>query len=771
MKPHIWKSSYYKRIFQIISISTFGILFVTLISLYISFYYTTTRYLDSINQHFMSNVASNILFQSNRSQENALNAALSYSGTSLLSAQEPSEDVRVRSLKNLDYNISQDTLIHSVYLLNATTNRVSMLGSDLSYNDADLFSDTDTLRHMLAAKRTENPPFAHTISNSSYHSSSHSYVYTYIYRLSNKNVIAINLYMDDLFGILKTNPSAYNATQSNFLVFSPQNEPLYASVSSKPLVGLGADAVGELLNKNAGNTSFSATLNHSRFLINTYQDPSSALTFVSIIEQADIYKSFYYQQILFVFIVIIVGLLTLFINIKVSKTFYSPIGKMQSLLAPQGKTLPLQTDEIAFITQSIIDTAQSLETLHEYKSNTLTISQTSLIKQQLLYGTYPDDEFLQKCQQQELTYQIGSQSILIYARWYSTGHSDAIQSSDQALLSYAISNVFHELVESTSRIQDISFENEGMAFWCHFKQMPPEEEMRKIMQGLQSTFKQYFELHLSFFVSGVIQKPSQLHPTMQQLEELSHYQYFYTEGCILYPHDLDINSLKSELCPLPSLTALEKDIRTSKWEQCRQLLIPFFTELPKYSYEAATASLNMLTSKLITLFKKIAANHPGHSAISYHTFFRDVMAAPALTLAQDKIEQQLKAITESFASPHNQTINLLADDVQRYLEENYQDFNLSSKSIALHHHISVPYLNRIFKQKTGETIAFYIKSLRLNHARQMLTSTNLSVESIAKKVGFENTKYFYTVFKNEYGLSPSNYRITHSINTTQTPQN
>lgn len=118
---------------------------------------------------------------------------------------------------------------------------------------------------------------------------------------------------------------------------------------------------------------------------------------------------------------------------------------------------------------------------------------------------------------------------------------------------------------------------------------------------------------------------------------------------------------------------------------------------------------------------------------------------------------------EYMSSSESETANLLADEVVRYLKQNYADYNLSSKSIAQEHHISVPYLNRLFKQKTGKTIALYLKQLRLESARRMLTDTNLSVEAIARRVGFENTKYFYTLFKNEFGVSPSNYRISRSI--------
>ena len=43
-----------------------------------------------------------------------------------------------------------------------------------------------------------------------------------------------------------------------------------------------------------------------------------------------------------------------------------------------------------------------------------------------------------------------------------------------------------------------------------------------------------------------------------------------------------------------------------------------------------------------------------------------------------------------------------------------------------------------------------------------MISTNIPVEKIALNVGFENTKYFYALFKYEYGIAPSNFRMMSS---------
>ena len=161
--------------------------------------------------------------------------------------------------------------------------------------------------------------------------------------------------------------------------------------------------------------------------------------------------------------------------------------------------------------------------------------------------------------------------------------------------------------------------------------------------------------------------------------------------------------------------------------------------------------------------KKMQENQPTFPSIDYHDFFSTVTTARSLYSVREAVQAPLEQIMEYMSSSDSETANLLADEVVRYLNQNYADYNLSSKSIAQEHHISVPYLNRLFKQKTGKTIALYLKQIRLESARRMLTDTNLSVETIARRVGFENTKYFYTLFKNEFGVSPSNYRISRSI--------
>ena len=260
----------------------------------------------------------------------------------------------------------------------------------------------------------------------------------------------------------------------------------------------------------------------------------------------------------------------------------------------------------------------------------------------------------------------------------------------------------------------------------------------------------------------MLTQPHEMRSAFQELQELSRYEFFYDNGCILYLETAKTDELNTEICPVPDMAALENAIRASDTAACQELLDPFFAELKQYTRSAADASIIVFASKIITVLKRIEATSASFPAFSYHDFYSTICELQTLSRVCRFVSGQLFAVMEAIQAGSGNTSGLLAEEVWQYIQKNYQDFNLSSKFVAQMFHVSTPYLNRVFKQNTGKSPASYIKKLRLEHARSFLTDTALSVETIARKVGLENTKYFYSMFKSEYGVSPNTYRTNHT---------
>lgn len=67
-------------------------------------------------------------------------------------------------------------------------------------------------------------------------------------------------------------------------------------------------------------------------------------------------------------------------------------------------------------------------------------------------------------------------------------------------------------------------------------------------------------------------------------------------------------------------------------------------------------------------------------------------------------------------------------------------------------------LNRRFRQATSSAPMEYIRTIRLDQARDLLKNTNLGIAEIALQVGYADADYFSRLFKRQYQLTPSEFR-------------
>ena len=64
----------------------------------------------------------------------------------------------------------------------------------------------------------------------------------------------------------------------------------------------------------------------------------------------------------------------------------------------------------------------------------------------------------------------------------------------------------------------------------------------------------------------------------------------------------------------------------------------------------------------------------------------------------------------------------------------------------------------VFKKVYGMSVYSYQKTLRLQKAHKLLRVTDKSVAEIAMEIGYINPGKFAAAFKEQYGLSPSEFK-------------
>ena len=84
--------------------------------------------------------------------------------------------------------------------------------------------------------------------------------------------------------------------------------------------------------------------------------------------------------------------------------------------------------------------------------------------------------------------------------------------------------------------------------------------------------------------------------------------------------------------------------------------------------------------------------------------------------------------------------------------------DLTIQQIAKEMNVSYSNFRKLFKEFTGVSPALYQQDLRLQRAKELLTTTDLSIKQIAYQLRFESPDYFSSKFKIKTGMKPSDFR-------------
>jgi YesN/AraC family two-component response regulator len=121
-----------------------------------------------------------------------------------------------------------------------------------------------------------------------------------------------------------------------------------------------------------------------------------------------------------------------------------------------------------------------------------------------------------------------------------------------------------------------------------------------------------------------------------------------------------------------------------------------------------------------------------------------------------------KLICQEMVSLKQETKNVKRDDIIgdiiNYIIDNYNDENLTLKELALKFNLSVPYLSRFFKIRTGYNFIDFLGIKRIEKAKILLIDTDTNIEQIGKMIGYYNSLTFRRAFRKYEGVNPSEYR-------------
>lgn len=97
------------------------------------------------------------------------------------------------------------------------------------------------------------------------------------------------------------------------------------------------------------------------------------------------------------------------------------------------------------------------------------------------------------------------------------------------------------------------------------------------------------------------------------------------------------------------------------------------------------------------------------------------------------------------------------EKVAHYIDTHLEE-DLSVKALAGMVFLSADHLTRSFKKQYGKTVSDYILAKRMELARELLRSSELTITMVAGKIGFSSYSHFTEQFKKIYGITPRKFQ-------------
>lgn len=129
------------------------------------------------------------------------------------------------------------------------------------------------------------------------------------------------------------------------------------------------------------------------------------------------------------------------------------------------------------------------------------------------------------------------------------------------------------------------------------------------------------------------------------------------------------------------------------------------------------------------------------------------------TAIERYINSRCMECVTAIASVQANKTNPIIQKACEYIEENI-DKDISLDQLADYLGVSNFYLSKLFKDEKGDNYISYVTELRLEKAKRLLGDDSLIIKEITSMVGYKDQNYFSKLFKQRYGLSPSEYRET-----------
>ena len=311
------------------------------------------------------------------------------------------------------------------------------------------------------------------------------------------------------------------------------------------------------------------------------------------------------------------------------------------------------------------------------------------------------------------------------------------------------------------------------AIECQFKNMLFNQQIVCIFclekgdyPALSQTFEKALQklseagILLTVGVSDIDSHPSSISKLYLQSCEALEYKLLYNTGSIIEYNQIS-HITNNETVLLEMLKKFEKCISELRIEGAQKS----FDEIMHYikTNKCTLYTCRYICFDIIQYFKQLSnvLDTTYSNTLDYEFDILEIEHFQTIDDLIELAEQLFQKITDFLNSHKKQQSDQFFNDILQFINENCFHYEFQISSLADRFSMSVQYLRSIFKTHTGQTLSDYINHLKIEKAKELLVTTDDSLNVIVQKIGKIDVANFARSFKKETGLTPGVYRQMH----------
>ncbi len=278
-------------------------------------------------------------------------------------------------------------------------------------------------------------------------------------------------------------------------------------------------------------------------------------------------------------------------------------------------------------------------------------------------------------------------------------------------------------------------------------------------QKFNSALQAKYGASVAAFVSAPCAKPADLSPAYKKLRQLSQYRFVNGMGLLTHADDRQASETV-DLIDYKYLQYFQEYLAKHDCRQASDTIDELVASLRKH---------HASDSRAIYIFKELIGSTIRHLYAQQQDYELIARLNDSITYFDrtfddiTQVQVWLKEVVSMClddSSAAAEASHPYMKRIIRIIEADYAG-DLSLQELASRLHVTDSYLSRLFKEELEVNFKDYLTAFRMNKAKELLESTELTVREIGEKVGYPIPIAFTRAFKNHEGISPRDYRNLH----------